>query len=125
MFDPFKYFFGLYVAIIVLSICFLVITPKNETVNETTQQENQEQVVNIQENTQPEKEKSNTDIMVEKVIALKKLRDSGVLSDKEYDSMIAKSIVVENKSEVTKESLPVEKPKKTYKKATTKSALKP
>ena len=127
LFDPFRYFVGLYIAIIVLAICFLVLSSKNTniSVENKTITENSAQSTPAEERVQvtEEKEKSSADMMVEKVIALKKLKDSGVISEEEYTQMISKSLVLDDKPVEKSEDKP--KTKRTYtKKASTKETKK-
>ena len=118
LFDPFRYFVGLYIAIIVLAICFLVLSSKNTniSVENKTITENSAQSTPAEETTQvtDEKEKSNTDMMVEKVVALKKLKDSGVLSEEEYNRLIEKSLAPSNQSSQAKDKIEKPKTKRTY-----------
>lgn len=123
LFDPFRYFAGLYIAIIVLNICFLVLNPKNQNVvaNQTPQTPSTQTTIEPEETIiTAEKEKSSADMMVEKIVALKKLKDSGVLSEEEYEKMISKSIQMENKIESSDKPSTTEKPKakRTYAKKT-------
>ena len=118
LFDPFRYFTGLYIAIVVLTICFLVLSSKNTSVsveNEPTT-ENSVQSAPVEEKIQvtDEKEKSNTDMMVEKVVALKKLKDGGVLSEEEYNRLIEKSLATSNQSLQEKDKIDKPKTKRTY-----------
>ena len=117
LFDPFRYFVGLYIAIVVLTICFLVLSSKtNVSAENKTITENSAQSTPAEETTQvtDEKEKSNTDMMVEKVVALKKLKDSGVLSEEEYSRLIAKSLAPSNQSSQAKDKIEKPKTKRTY-----------
>ena len=118
LFDPFRYFTGLYIAIVVLTICFLVLSSKNTNVSaeNKTITENSAQSTPAEETTQvtDEKEKSNTDMMVEKIVALKKLKDSGVLSEEEYNRLIAKSLAPSNQSSQAKDKIEKNKTKRTY-----------
>lgn len=118
IFDPFKYFVGLYIAIVVLTICFLVLSSKNTNVSveNKTITENSAQSIPPEEKTQvtDEKEKSNTDMMVEKVVALKKLKDSGVISEEEYNRLIEKSLASSNQSLKEKDKIEKPKTKRTY-----------
>ena len=118
LFDPFRYFVGLYIAIVVLTICFLVLSSKNTNVSaeNKTITENSAQSTPAEAQTQvtDEKEKSNTDMMVEKVVALKKLKDSGVLSEEEYSRLIAKSLASSNQSSQAKDKIEKPKTKRTY-----------
>lgn len=116
LFDPFRYFAGLYIAIIVLTICFLVLSSRNGSncVGNQNNSESSQQSTPVEEKIQvtEEKEKSSADMMVEKVIALKKLKDSGVISEEEYNQMISKSLVLDDKPVEKSEDKP--KAKRTY-----------
>ena len=127
LFDPFRYFVGLYIAIVVLTIYFLVLSSTNTNVSaeNKTITENSAQSTPAEEKIQvtEEKEKSSADMMVEKVVALKKLKDSGVISEEEYTQMISKSLVLDGKPIEKSEDKP--KTKRTYtRKASTKETKK-
>lgn len=132
-FDPIQIFSGLYLATIVLIVCAMSNGKRldNENleflnaqlnIDKDNTNENSNNVENKVVETKEEKkdtveEKSNGDLMAEKVIALKELKDKGVISNEEFEKMISSCVpkVKDEKEEiiVEKKTTPRPRTKKT------------
>lgn len=102
-FDPIQVFSGLYLATIILIVCAIsngkrldsenlnyLNSQLNVDINIANDEKKESNVENKIEGTKDiVEEKTNADLMAEKVIALKKLKDDGVISKEEFEKMIS------------------------------------